>query len=608
MDDAPGNNPSRTLRDVVGTEHSLDRLFHPRSIAVIGASGSPGTLSWWPLHHLVSRGFAGDIYPVNPNRAELEGIRCYPSLDEIPEGIDVAMVALNAEAAVETARRCADRGFGAVVLPAQGIGERGPEGRRVEHEMVEYLQERGTRLAGPNADGLGNLSNGALVTIQPLFDQGIESGRVAVVAQSGATAGSLLERLRREGIGCKLYASTGNEADLGVEDHLSYMLQDPDVDMVLSFVESIRRPDAFLRVAELARELGKPVGLIKVGRSSAGATRAAAHTGALAGEDAIYEALFAASGIVRVAELGELVALAKLYLTVGSPRVDGVGIMSVSGGQAGAVADVVAGANLPTPEIEPATRQRLDELLEFGDGFNPCDLTGEVARDPTLASSVYSAFGDQADIGTVIYARKLLTGTASVDAAANLALEVGAPGRAALVAYAMDGSVPDEEARHYATAGVPVFDSLHELTTALRGLARHRSRLEAASGAPMRPVDIGLPPQDLLVSLESGGTLDERRAKQLVTAYGLPTPGEVLATTEDEAAAAAASLGYPIVCKIVSTDLPHKTEVGGVVLGLRSADEVRAAFRQIVERAAAAFPNAAIDGVSVQREESPVQV
>lgn len=583
------------MRTIIGSEPDLQRIFNPKSIAVVGASSRPGTLAWWPLHLLRKRGFAGDIFPVNPKQTELEGIPCLPSVDALPDGVDLAMISLNAEAAVDAARACADRGVGAVVLPAQGIGETSAEGKRREQEMVAYLRARGTRVAGPNADGLGNLANGALATIQPLFDTDISTGRLAVATQSGATAGSLLNRLRREGLGCRLYASTGNEADLGLEDYLSFMLQDPDVDMVLSFVESIRRPGDFHAVTELAAELGKPIGLIKVGRSEQGAARAAAHTGALAGEDAVYDALFAASGIVRVGELSELVAVARLYTAVGAPATPGVGIMSVSGGQAGAVADATVAAGIPVPPLEAATAKELDEILTFGEAFNPCDLTGEVARDATLAASVYRGFSAQPDIGTVIYARKFLTGGAGVRAAANLADLVASEGLATLVVYAMDGEVEPEEQEHWDRAGVPVFTSLHELLVAHRGLASHARRMATRTAPTPRPA----PPVEL-----APGPIDEHRAAQVLAAYGLTGPRSRLVEDPAAAAAAASELGFPVVCKIVSPDITHKTEIGGVALDLADADAVAAAAEGILARAREHAPDARISGVSVQEQVS----
>ena len=285
--------------------------------------------------------------------------------------------------------------------------------------LVAAARARGLRIAGPNTDGVARFATGAVASIQPVLGQDIQPGPVAVVTQSGATAASLVRRLQLEGLGCGLYASTGNEADLGLEDYLSYALQDPEIRIVLSFVESIRRPADFQAVCDLAREVGKPIALIKVGRSEVGARRAAAHTGALAGADAVYDAVFRARGVIRVAELSELVAVAKLHLAIGAPASTGIGIISVSGGQAGALADVAATRGLQLPALQPAQEARLNALLTFGQGFNPCDVTGEIATNPALVGDLSDAFGTTPGIDTVVYARKELTGDVGMRAAAH---------------------------------------------------------------------------------------------------------------------------------------------------------------------------------------------
>ena len=318
--------------EVTGAEHDLATLFAPRSVAVIGASGRPGALSWWPLHLLDRYGFKGEVYPVNPSRDAIDGRVCYPTL---------ADGARTGRRRGDRAQRRADaRGAGRVRGgrrarggPADAGHRRGRLRRRraAAARWSTLARARGLRIAGPNTDGVARFATGAVASIQPVLGQDIQPGPVAVVTQSGATAASLVRRLQREGLGCGLYASTGNEADLGLEDYLSYALQDPEIRIVLSFVESIRRPADFRAVCDLAREVGKPIALIKVGRSEVGARRAAAHTGALAGADAVYDAVFRARGVIRVAELSELVAVAKLHLAIGAPASTGIGIISVSG-------------------------------------------------------------------------------------------------------------------------------------------------------------------------------------------------------------------------------------------------------------------------------------
>lgn len=583
--------------EITGAEHDLVRVFDARSIAVIGASGREGALNWWPLHLLQRYEFGGLIFPVNPAYEELNGLRCYPSIKDVPAAVDVAIVAVNADHVPDVVRECVDAGVGTVVIPAQGLGESGPDGKMVEAELVEYARARGVRVAGPNTDGVGCVSNGALATIQPLFDRHFRPGPIGVVTQSGATAGSLLSRLHAEGLGCSFYASTGNEADLGIEDYISFMVQSPDVRIVLAFVESIRRPDLFRRVAERAQALGKPIVLIKVGRSEQGALRAAAHTGALAGSDSLYEAFFSSLGVIRVAELADLVAVAKLFLACGRLRANGVGILSVSGGQAGAMADLAVGSGLDVPQMPASHRSKLDAVLLHGSAHNPCDLTGEVAKDPTLAAQIYAGFSEAPDVGLVVYGRKFLTGSAGVAAARNLVAELPVAGRAPLAVYAMDGEVDASESEIYEAAGVPVFASLHELFGASRALSKQCVEAPIADTGPSATES----PGDM-AGVELRGVLDEHDSKRLLTGAGIPFPEEAIVGTPDEAVASAQAIGYPVVLKIMSDRISHKSDVGGVALGIADEAALRIEFEQMSLRIGKEFPDIGPLRFSVQQQ------
>jgi acyl-CoA synthetase (NDP forming) len=580
---------------VTGRERDVVRLLNPRSVAVIGASSRPGALSWWPLHLLRQYQFAGAIFPVNPNRSEIDGVPCVSGLAAIGGPVDVAVVALNAENTLAAVHECAAAGVGAVVLPAQGFGELGEPGRAAERAMVEAARGAGMRIVGPNTDGVANIAAGAVLSIQPLFGEQMSPGPVAVITQSGASAGSLLARLRREGIGARYYASAGNEIDLGLADYLSVAVQDPEVRMVLSFVEAIRRPADFVAVARLASELGKPIVLIKVGRTVQAAARAAAHTGALAGEDRIYEALFRSLGVIRLNELGEIVALAKYYLAHGVPRSAGVGLMSVSGGQAGALADLAVQAGLDIAPIQPDTSRKLAELLPFGSPLNPADLTGEIATRETLAADVFGALASDPSLDTIVYARKELTGQAGRLAARHLA-QTAAGSSAALVVYAMDGDVNDDERATYRSHNVPVFTSAAEMYTAIRGLLSFGTRAKASPPAETRAPAAALPAPD------DGRVLGQQATASLLRAYGIDVLRDGLATSPDEAVALARQFGYPAVLKVVSARIPHKTEMGGVLLGVDTADAVRSGFDLLMRRGRAALDGADPDGVLIQQQ------
>lgn len=578
------------IRSVTGGEDAVDALWNPRTIALIGASSKQRTLAWWPLRLIQTGGFTGRIIPVNPNRTEIEGLPTAARVGDIEGQVDAAVITLDNAGTVQAVKECAAAGVRAVVLPAQGFGESGDEGRALEAEMLEAAHAAGMRIHGPNSDGLANFANGAVMSIQPVLEHRLEAGNVAVITQSGATAGSIISRLAEEGIGARYYASAGNEIDLGFADYLSYALQDPEVKMVIAFIEAIRRPEEFVRVAELAAELGKPIVTIKVGRTGQAAARAAAHTGALAGEDRIYEALFDSLGIIRVDELSDLVAVAKLYLGQGAPRSTRVGIMSVSGGQAGALADRAAGFGLSLPQLSEAGQSALSELFPHGNGLNPSDLTGDIAKKPELAADAYEVFDADDTVSALVYARKALTGAVGEDSARALA-ESARTRKLPLVVYSIDGAVSDVEQEIYRAAAVPVFTSASELFTAIRGLAGFAgTALRSERSSQPRSIDA------------PAGVLGDAAARALLSEYGVSFPSEAVVSSADDAVAFAESVGYPVALKVSSEWIAHKTEIGGVLLGVEGADAVRDGFDLLVARGTAALDGAAPEGVLVQQQ------
>jgi acetate---CoA ligase (ADP-forming) len=571
------------LRVVTGAEQDVFRLLNPRSVAVLGASSRSGTLSWWPLHLLQHCGFKGEIYPVNRTRSEIDGVRCFTSIRDVPAPIDVAVVPLNAVATIQAVDDCAAAGVRSLVLPTQGFGETGAAGREQERQLIERARAAGMRVVGPNTDGVANVAAGAVMSIQPLFEERISPGPVAVVAQSGATAASILVRLQREGIGVGLSASVGNEGDLRLTDFMSVMLQDPDIRIVVSFLEALRRPHDFYKVAELAAELDKPIALLKVGRSEQGVRRASAHTGALAGSDEIYDAIFRRYGVMRVNELSELTAVTKLFLRTGPVRSTGIGIISGSGGQAGAAADLAIADRLQVPALSAETEHTVDQLLTFGTGFNPCDLTGEIATRPTLAAEVYREFSRNESVAAVVYIRKKLTGDISERSAAPLVIAAREPGATPLAVYAMDGFISGAEEQIYRDADLPLFDSLHDLYAAIRALGQRTTSLTRLAT-----------PHEAAQSPGDGGTLLER--------YGLPVPAQMFAADPDAAVIAGEAIGYPVVVKVADPRIAHKTEIGGVVLDLRTADGVRAAAEAVLARGREALGGADPEGLVVQEQ------
>jgi acetyltransferase len=581
------------LRPVTGREGALGALLEARSVAVVGASSAQFTPSWRPIDLLRRTGFGGEIYPINPKREEIDGIRCYPELAAVPGPVDIALVALGSDRALEAVGACADAGARLVVVVAQGFSEAGADGRALEQELAGLARERGIGLVGPNTDGLACFGSSTVVSIQPVLGEGIPDGPIAVVAQSGATAASLLARLRNAGLGCRYSISTGNEADLGLADYLSFVVQDPDVELVLCFLETLRRPDEFRAAAALAAELGKPIAVIKAGASAQAARRTIAHTGSLAGHDASYDALLRAEGVLRVAELSELVAIAQFHLRCDAPRSRGVGVISVSGGGASLVTDKAVSVGLDVPETSPAAEAELNAAMRFGGGFNPCDLTGEIATKPELAGIAYEVFSREPGLDTVIYARKHLTGTAGERAAESLADVAGRPGARPLVVYGLDGDVERvEEAAVYARAGIPCFTSLQDLCTAIARLSDYtefRARALAEGGSPASAGDASAPTWS-------------NDAWEVLRACGIEAPRQAHTATREAAMAAADALGYPVVLKIDSPEIAHRSEIGGVITGLRTAESVGVAFDRVWENGRAHLGREPAGDVLVQEQ------
>jgi acyl-CoA synthetase (NDP forming) len=459
------------------------------------------------------------------------------------------------------------------VIAAQGFSEAGAEGAAREARVAAIAREKGVRLVGPNTDGVANFASGIVTSIQPLLGEGIPLGPVAIVAQSGATSASIITRLKAEGIGCRYAISTGNEADLGLADYLSLVVQDDAVEIVLCFVESIRKPKEFRAVARLAAELGKPICLMKVGASEQAARRTAAHTGSLAGDDAQYEALFRADGVLRVAEPSELVAVAKLYLGCGAPRSRGVGVVSVSGGGCSIVADKAVATGLEVPTLARAAEDEMNEILAFGGAFNPCDLTGEIAKKPELAGGIVAILGRQPEVDLVVYARKGLTGTVGEESALSLAQAAMQDGVAPLAVYALDGSVDRaEEAAVYGAHRIPVFGSLQDLFVAAERLAAWSAFCAA--------------PRPAAAAVEPGGPLPAD-PWEVLAACGIARPRQERVHDLASAVAAAGGIRYPVVLKVEDARILHRSDIGGVAVGLRTAREVENAYASIEARARA---------------------
>ncbi|MFT5488532.1 MAG: acyl-CoA synthetase (NDP forming) [Paracoccaceae bacterium] len=554
-----GRNPDVTTPD---RAPSLERLFRPRSVALIGASSDPAKIGGRPLHFLVKHGFKGDIWPVNPRAKEIGGVRCYPDIESLPGAPDVAMVLVGPAHAETSIRALAARGTGAAIVLAGGFAESGGDGIVRQASLIEAAG--GMRLLGPNTIGLLNMTDDITLSASGALDvENRLKGGVAVVSQSGGILGSLMSRAATQGVGLSHLIATGNEADIDAADAVAYLAQDKATRVIALYLETIRKPVQFREAAAAVAVAGKKLVIYKVGRSEAGARSAASHTGALAGEDRVFDAYFRQIGAIRAARYSDLIDIPAALAV--APKLAGnrIAIVTHTGGAAGLVADVCGMAGFETPAPSAETTQRLAAILQ-DDGFapdrNPVDLT-LAGLDPEVTYQAIMALAQSDEFDAVIP----VVGSSSVGRphlVADPVIRAMQTVRKPLIVYTSP-SAPGIVSRLNA-AGVPTFDAPEACATALAAL-RHAIPTRIASGADDTPtVPVPFPAQHH----DRTGNLNEAEAKQLFAAFGIGIVRETVISTAADAPAAAANLGDRVVIKILARDLLHKTEADGVRLNV----------------------------------------
>lgn len=583
-------NPASASSD---TRTGLQRLLSPRSVAVIGASDDPLRIGGRPLDYMRSQGFEGRIYPVNPARSTVQGLPAYASVNDLPEAPDVAIVAVQAKLAVGAIEDLAARGAGAAIVFTAGFAEADPGGAALQQQMVEASRRGGMRLLGPNSLGLINTRNGFYGTFVSSVEMGFPyQGRVAIASQSGAYGGHILCIARQRRIGLSSVVMTGNEADVSLGDVIQMMVDDPDTDVIAVYSEGIRDGQRFMAALEAARLARKPVVMMKVGTSVVGSAAAQSHTASIAGDDAITSAVLKEFGVVRATSTEHMLDVARLATRRIYPANNTLGMITVSGGAGVLVSDTAETLGLPMPEMPEAAQVKLKALLPFASPRNPVDCTAQFLNDMSLAGTFTNAVIEEGGYGSVLGFFTYTGGAPSI--APRLRAQLKAvrerhPERLFVLSLLAD----PERMAEYEDDGLTVFEDPSRAVAAIAAMGRFgdafagKPRLPAPQIAPMT-----LPPT----------TPSEAQAKQLLAQAGVSSVPESACETADDAVAAADALGYPVVMKILSPDILHKSEIGGVLLNVADAAGVREGFASLLARARTAVPDARIEGVLVARQ------
>lgn len=593
------------MPNTTSAQQAIRAMLRPASIAVVGATDRlqyGGRL----VNNLLQGGFTGKLYPVNPKRERVFGLPCFPSVAALPEPVDSVAIVIPASGVLASLQECAQRGVKAAVIISAGFAELGDaRGQQLQSDLRRLARESGVRVCGPNCLGIGNVAEGIWTTSTLSVEAGavVGSGPVGLVSQSGATAyGPLMALAKDRGIGFRYVVSTGNEADLEVSDFAEFMLDDPEVKSLALMCEGLRDGQKFLRMARRALTQGKPLTVLKLGRSPVGAAAARTHTGALTGSDEVLSALFRQAGVVRADDYDDLLETANMFAKARVPAGERLGLVSHSGGICGAIGDKCGEMGLAIPALSERTVRRLEEILEGrGAATNPADITYHFMRDtfPVILQAMLE--DDSLDL--------LGVATAGSEQTANAVIQAASTSAKPVLFMWTEGLRNDVALPGLQQSPVPVFylpgrfaKGIRALIDYRRARLRHAAAGGAHAGEAMSPARATKRAADLaaLLCSTSAATLDEHRSKAALSLYGIPATREVLCQGAGEAISAAASLGYPVAIKAVSASIPHKTEARVVRLGVRTQAELTAAWEEVLANARRHAPAAAIEGVLVQ--------
>lgn len=574
----------------------LNLLFNPRSIAVVGASDKPASIGARTLDNLlVHSKFEGDLFLVSTSRPEIAGRRCWRSVRELPSVPDVAVVVVPAAAVIEVIEQCAERGVKFAVVLTSGFGETGEEGRALEQHMLEIARRSGMRIYGPNCPGLCNVNARLGLTFSPSFPRDLTPGPIGIATQGGGLGRNVMQAMER-GIGVAAWSSSGNEVDLQVADFIEYMADAPDIKVIVALIEGFKDGRRFVDAVRKAARQGKPVVALKIGRSDYGAKAAASHTASITGSAEVNSAALRQLGVIEVDDIDELVDTAWLLARQLPGAAEDVAVYCSSGGAAALTADAIGQQGMKMAIFSPETLASLTaQLPSFAAVNNPVDTTAAVISNPEMIDSTLLAVCRDPNVGVVVLPSSIDYGKVTlVTAEASIRAQKDSP--VPILPIWMSDRL-GEAFQAYARAGMVPARTVGKAIKAVRrwvDYGRWRRATHHLEWGPWPTLGQPVPQGKPLV-------LGEAEGKDWLSRHGVPVPGHALARTRQQAIEHAQRLGFPVVAKVASADILHKTEVGGVRIGLQDADAVGNAWDSIMAAVDSKAPNATVDGLLVER-------
>ncbi|MEK3853911.1 acetate--CoA ligase family protein [Cytobacillus sp. FSL H8-0458] len=585
---------------------SLDPLFYPRSVAVLGASQNPNKLGYIQVKALLEGHFEGKVIPINPKSTEILGLACYPSLSEVPEPVDLAIFCVGSNQVQQSMEECARKKVKAAIVFASGFSEIGEEGARQQQTIAEIAKQNGIRLIGPNCVGLVNTINGLVGTFSPaVMSHPLNEQRaVGYVSQSGAFGVLTYMAAAQHGLTFNYFVSVGNEMDTEFSDVVEYMIHDSKTKVISGYLEGAKDTAKLRRLAKEALNKNKPIIVMKAGRSSAGSRAAASHTGSLAGSDQIYDAFFKQTGIIRANDYEDIISFSKLFLSGKLPTGRNTVIISSSGGRGINEADRCEANGLNILPLSEKTRTKIKQgIPPYASAVNPIDLTAAASvSNPELFLAPLQALVEDSEVDNIIFTEFPLSWEEDSPLLQEFIATCKNSDKFVLVTtFPLEGmSIPKGTAAMERN-GIPVIPGSLDPICSLAKLVDYseKYRKNQLASAMEKLGNTRANEERLPSLLKPGETLSEFEASEVLEAYGIPTAKKALAVTAEEAVLHANQIGYPVVMKIDSKDIPHKTEANGIRLQIQNDQEVLQAYTDILQSAKNYNPDAMISGISV---------
>ncbi|NWQ43412.1 acetate--CoA ligase family protein [Bacillus sp. EB106-08-02-XG196] len=582
-------------------EFNLDMLFKPKSIAIVGISPNKNraTLAYENLKEI---GYTGKIYFVNAKYTEVHGQTCYPSIGSLPETIDSVYISIPSDHVLSTLKEASAKGAKGAVVISSGFGEGEGAGKEKSEELIQFATYNNLAVAGPNCLGLISSAN-HFSAYGFFFPEGLKKGNIGGVFQSGGLMHAIAGELGTRGAGISTLISSGNEMVVNSSHYIEYLANDPSTDVIMAFIEGIKDPDRFKRAAEIAFKNKKPIILVKVGKSEKAAQAAVAHTGSMTGSDKVIETMFKQKGIIRVSDVDELIETVLLFSNGARPNGNGVAITTTSGGEAGMYADLGEELGIRFTDFHETTQVKLKDVLpEFGALGNPLDTTGNAALDKRLYSACLNAIAEDDQVDLIAVSQMEITESAlknnkTTQVIVESIQDCYSKNKKPILLFTPNSGGADKKVgAMLREKGIPLLTGAIPTFKAIRNVIQYSQYIDRdEEKAQSKPL---IKKNDILVN--KTGVLTERESQMLLSEYGLKFPQKTLVNSAVEAAQTADKIGYPVVLKIESPDIPHKSDAGGVKLNLKSSKEVEKAYHDIMVSVSFKHPDAIINGVVVE--------